>query len=60
MYYVLWWEESKEKFTHVLSFFAVVMDDELANTQTSDGTFDPALFDVSIGPGQTTVTRIPF
>ena len=36
------------------------MDDELANTQTSDGTLDPALFDVSIGPGQTTVTWIPF
>lgn len=59
MYYVLWLEENKEKFTQVLSFFAVVMP-ELTNTQTSDGTFDPALFDVSIGPGQTTVTRIPF
>lgn len=50
----------KKKYTQVLSFFTVVMDDELANTQTSDGTLDPALFDVAIGPGQITVTWIPF
>lgn len=36
------------------------MDDKLEMGHTSDETFAPELLDVSIGPGQTTVTWIPF
>jgi hypothetical protein len=32
----------------------------MAKVHTSDGTCDPELFAVAMGPGQTTVTWIPF
>ena len=53
-------KSNRKKHIQVVSFFALVKEDELAKEYTSDGTLDPALFDVAIGPGQITVTLIPF